>query len=68
MRDALERVFALLSERSLLEETYRFVSVPSPTGDARAGLASTAFWPQQAPGARARADLSIDRLEVGSAP
>ena len=29
---AIERAFALLDERSLLEETYRFVSVPSPTG------------------------------------
>jgi acetylornithine deacetylase/succinyl-diaminopimelate desuccinylase-like protein len=31
--EALERAFALLDERSLLEETYRFVSVPSPTGE-----------------------------------
>jgi acetylornithine deacetylase/succinyl-diaminopimelate desuccinylase-like protein len=30
---ALERAFALLDERSLLEETYRFVSIPSPTGE-----------------------------------
>jgi acetylornithine deacetylase/succinyl-diaminopimelate desuccinylase-like protein len=30
--DAIERAFTLLDERSLLEETYRFVSVPSPTG------------------------------------
>jgi acetylornithine deacetylase len=30
--DAIGRAFALLDERSLLEETYRFVSVPSPTG------------------------------------
>lgn len=30
---SLQRAFALLDERSLLEETYRFVSVPSPTGD-----------------------------------
>lgn len=29
---AIERAFALLDEPSLLEETYRFVSVPSPTG------------------------------------
>jgi acetylornithine deacetylase/succinyl-diaminopimelate desuccinylase-like protein len=29
---AIERAFTLLDERSLLEETYRFVSVPSPTG------------------------------------
>jgi acetylornithine deacetylase/succinyl-diaminopimelate desuccinylase-like protein len=29
----IERVFSLLDERSLLEETHRFVSVPSPTGD-----------------------------------
>lgn len=29
----IERAFALLDERSLLEETYRFVSVPSPTGE-----------------------------------
>jgi hypothetical protein len=54
MRDALERVFALMSERGLLEETYRFVSVPSPTGD------EAAF--------ALRADLSIDQLEVGSTP
>lgn len=30
---ATSRVFGLLDERSLLEETYRFVSVPSPTGE-----------------------------------
>jgi acetylornithine deacetylase len=30
--DAIERAFDLLDERSLLEETYGFVSVPSPTG------------------------------------
>jgi acetylornithine deacetylase/succinyl-diaminopimelate desuccinylase-like protein len=30
--DAIERAFTLLDERSLLEETCRFVSVPSPTG------------------------------------
>jgi succinyl-diaminopimelate desuccinylase len=29
---AIDRTFTLLDERSLLEETYRFVSVPSPTG------------------------------------
>jgi acetylornithine deacetylase/succinyl-diaminopimelate desuccinylase-like protein len=32
LTDAIDRAFALLDERSLLEETYRFVSVPSPTG------------------------------------
>jgi acetylornithine deacetylase/succinyl-diaminopimelate desuccinylase-like protein len=31
--DAIERVFALMDERRLLEETYRFISVPSPTGE-----------------------------------
>jgi acetylornithine deacetylase/succinyl-diaminopimelate desuccinylase-like protein len=31
--EALERAFRLIDQRSLLEETYRFVSVPSPTGD-----------------------------------
>ena len=31
--DAIERAFARLDERSLLAETYRFVSVPSPTGE-----------------------------------
>jgi succinyl-diaminopimelate desuccinylase len=30
--DAIGRAFTFLDERSLLEETYRFVSVPSPTG------------------------------------
>ena len=44
-----------MSERSLLEGP-------------RADLASTAFWYQEAPGGRARADPSIDQLEVGSAP
>lgn len=32
LTDAIERALTLLDERSLLEETYRFVSVPSPTG------------------------------------
>jgi acetylornithine deacetylase/succinyl-diaminopimelate desuccinylase-like protein len=30
--DTIGRVFTLLDQRSLLEETYRFVSTPSPTG------------------------------------
>lgn len=30
--DSIERALSLLDERSLLEETYGFVSVPSPTG------------------------------------
>jgi hypothetical protein len=34
----------------------------------RDGLASTAFWYQEAPGGRVRAGLSIDQLEVGSVP
>lgn len=32
LTDAIERAFTHLDEHSLLEETYRFVSVPSPTG------------------------------------
>ena len=32
LTDAIERALTFLDERSLLEETYRFVSVPSPTG------------------------------------
>lgn len=35
---AIERAFALLDERSLLEETYQFACVPSPTGQ-EAGFA-----------------------------
>lgn len=40
--DAIRRAFALLDERSLLEETYRFVSVPSPTGQEAAFACSYA--------------------------